>query len=493
MGRQATVPQYPQPSAFASRGEPHGLKAIWAISLVAAFLTYSFSPNPELGAVAFIALAVVLTLLWHTRDVPILIAISAFQFLQIAMAIWIADFYGVPVGEEFQATSIGTAVLLSLGGLVAQAAGMYASTARMNMPVLFGRDLGHEELSIRRIFLAYLIAVPVTVLASQYTFVFGGLSQIILALLSVKYVLLMLLLLTVVLQQRSYGLLLAATGIELLIGAGGFFSGGFMNALLILLLALGCFVRRISVERLLLVLSASAVTLVIATAWTAVKPEYRRILNQDSGDQFVAIAWAEAIGELGTLLARVDGQAMVAGVDALARRVSYVEIFGDVIDYVPHSIPHEDGRLWLDAIRRVVQPRLLFENKKIIDDIEQTAIYTGWNISPDMSRDTSISIGYFGESYIDFGKIGMLCPLFLVGFMWGGIYRRFVEARPVGILGIAIATAILMSVGINFGNSAAKLFGWTVTVTLVMLLLQRFGSPMIVRLLKDPVRPGRQW
>src|SRR4029077_6417558 len=102
------------------------------------------------------------------------------------------------------------------------------------------------------------------------------------------------------------------------------------------------------------------------------------------------------------------------GMDALIMRISYVNFFALATENVPGRIPYENGALWRGSVVHMFMPRVLFPEKPILDDSERTRTYTGMNVAGS-EQDTSIGIGYVGESYIDFGPIGMFIPIFLLG------------------------------------------------------------------------------
>src|SRR5207244_1025318 len=111
------------------------------------------------------------------------------------------------------------------------------------------------------------------------------------------------------------------------------------------------------------------------------------------------------------------------------------------MDNVPARIPHENGGLWLAAVEHVLRPRLFFPDKAEIDDSKRTNYYAGVRVGTS-DKGTSIGIGYIGESYIDFGVIGMFAPILALGAFYGFIYRFFAQGlRPI-LIGFSIASAI---------------------------------------------------
>ena len=117
---------------------------------------------------------------------------------------------------------------------------------------------------------------------------------------------------------------------------------------------------------------------------------------------------------------------------------------------------------------------LFFPDKEVIDDLVRTNLYTGGVAG--ISEGTSISLGYVAESYIDFGPIGMFPALFLIGLMFGRIYRgllRWTASR--GLLGMGFATGVLTGAA-ALETSFTKAFGGIAVALLVAVLLAAAGA-----------------
>jgi hypothetical protein len=95
-----------------------------------------------------------------------------------------------------------------------------------------------------------------------------------------------------------------------------------------------------------------------------------------------------------------------------------------------------------------------------------------------MDEGTSIGIGYFAESYIDFGRWIMFMPVFLLGLFCGLVYRFFVRGCREKAIGMAVASTILIFGGISVEQSSTKIIGGNVTSLLCLglatLLFARF-------------------
>jgi hypothetical protein len=191
----------------------------------------------------------------------------------------------------------------------------------------------------------------------------------------------------------------------------------------------------------------------------------------------VKVDYVTGIEKLVSLVQNLDGAAMADGFDRLIRRISYVEFFGAAIDYVPATVPHQNGALLIDAVSRPFMPRMFFPDKSVIDDTARTNYFTGGLAGE--SPGTSISLGYIAECYIDLGEMGMFAALLVIGLLYGRIYRGLMT-RPglIGPFGMGLAAAVLLTVG-SLDNSFTKVFGGVVVSLLAAWLLQKLVVPRL--------------
>ena len=99
---------------------------------------------------------------------------------------------------------------------------------------------------------------------------------------------------------------------------------------------------------------------------------------------------------------------------------------------------------------------------------------------PGEEEGTSISMGYMAESYIDFGPWGMFVPIFLLGLLWGLIYRYFTTTSKIKIFGYGFATTVLIDT-LNFGSNNVKLLGGVLTGLIIMAAAMRVFVPSLNR------------
>jgi hypothetical protein len=219
--------------------------------------------------------------------------------------------------------------------------------------------------------------------------------------------------------------------------------------------------------------------------------DYREFLaNSDTANE-QAIPIERKVEKLADLVSTVTWQNFTDGMDGLIMRVSYVNFFALALENVPNRVPYENGELWKGSIMHILTPRLLFPDKPMLDDSERTRLYTGVQVSGTESN-TSIGIGYVGESYIDFGPVGMFAPICLLGVLYGFINRFFLTRTKYKLLGAALAVSVLIFNAYEIETSNIKLVGGVVSVALVSIAIYVVCGRTVANFLRrSPVREPR--
>lgn len=467
------------------RGSPReaesGSRAIaqwWSIAGIAAVVSL-FTTNGLLTAAGIIVLPLLWQLTWRRGEPPILFMACLIHWIQSFATVFQADVQGQTLQELGWEEDLQTAIWLSLCGLITLAAGM--RVALKGLPNVFSEEARYEiaEAQPQQIFKLYLGAYVISTILAPVAFVVPQITQIIVSVINVKWAFIFLLLYVALQRKTAYDLLAIAITLELLTGLVSYFSS-FSRILFVLLIVIPTASLRFTTKARIGMVAVTVAIFLFSVVWSAVKPEYRSFVNRGTGDQEVYVSSAEALGKLTELISDLDADGLARGTEALAKRVGYVDFFAATIGYVPAMVPHQNGGLWLGAILHVLQPRLLFPEKAELQDSEVTREYTGLYVAG-AEEGTSVSIGYFGESYIDFGPFGMVIPIFLVGCFWGGIYRLFMRTGQYRVLGVSIATSILVVGAFNVGLSSVKLIGGNLMAVIVMLILRRYLLEPLMR------------
>jgi hypothetical protein len=441
--------------------------------------------NPLLTAAALLALALFALLLWRPGEPPILFLVVTFQWLQVTMRVADANARGLRVNEMEASIyrPLEPAIWLGLAALVVLAVGMRFGAGRASdVQTAHTAKVEAGRLQPSRLFIAYLVLAFVGLLLTRFGWRYLGLSQVLVAVASLKAV--PLFLLTCVAFRRRTGAwyVVAAILLEVLLGLGGYFAG-FKTVFFIAFLGIMAVAPRLT-RRGILAGTAAGVTLtVLILFWTSIKASYRPFLNQGTGAQVVTVPWPDRLAFLARAARNTTPSDLVGSIEPLVERVAYVRFLADAVNYVPAVLPHSDGAIWGGAIRHILMPRILFPQKLILpSDSELTARYTGARLAGG-DQGTSISMGYVAESYVDFGFHGMWLPILLIGLLWGWMYRLILRAGGHMLLRHGFAVALFLP-SIAFETTAVKMLGGSVSSFLILYVSLSFGAGTMERWLE---------
>lgn len=431
-----------------------------------AMLWATQTANPVLTPVAIAVLSLVCVLLWRPGEPPALLFACAMQWLQAAAAIFYANFYRVSLTQAFGGDELSRATWLSLIGVLALACGMRLGLLRLRPSC--GEELEKRtgEVNVVNAFAAHIFTFALALVAVALATRIPGLSQGLRYIGTVKWIFLFILASAVLQQRRGYFLLTISMLLEVSMGLIGFFAS-FKEVFFVLLMAVLTSSVSLKGRRLLLSITVALILVVLGSLWTTVKTDYREFLNQGLRSQEVLVPVDERVGKLQDLVSGIGWQQFVEGFEVLTLRLAYVQYFALTMVNVPSSVPYADGALWGGALKHIVTPRLFFPGKPTIDDSERTSFYTGLEVAG-ADKGTSIGIGYFGESYIDFGPIFMFVPIAVLGFLYGLLYRAFVLNARWKLIGAGIATSILILGAYTIETSNVKIIGGNTTALLLL-------------------------
>jgi hypothetical protein len=447
--------------------------AVFAIVLA---VVESDGPNGSLAIASALVLVVGGALLWRPGEAPILLFIFAMQWAEASIGVFHANF----LSEDMSAYSghggsPAQAVELSLAGILVLAIGMRLGAGAPQPAVTAVARAKALEIPVEKWFRLYIIGWAVAFVGQTFAWAIPGLTQPLLALSSLKWATFyMLAFATFVDPHRSRVYFLAAFMFEFAQGVGGYFSD-FKTVFFVALLAKIATATRASVGAIVGVTVLGVILLGLGVVWTAVKSDFRAYVSGGSTAQIVTVDYEDRLAHLADLVEGLDEEKLGEAADKMMRRLSYVEFFGIVLDVVPQVVPHADGAIWLDAVTRPFMPRLFFPNKAIIADSERTNLYARG--AAGNYADTSVSLGYVAESYIDFGLDGMMAPIFLWGLVAGQIFRWLQSWRQsTGVLGLSLGIGVLWPM-MSLDSSVTKTFGAFILSTLIAWLTVKFVAP----------------
>lgn len=434
--------------------------------------------NPTVTSVGLLLPAVLFSLLWRSGHPAVLLFAIGFQWLQVITPILSANIEGVTLVQQFGGPELELAAWYSMGSLLALALGVWVVRhySGKSLPPQILKDQS-ALLDLNRLFIAYFIVSAVSVGIAYVAGFAGGLRQPILAFASIKWMPIFLLGWTTLQHRRPTGRLWIIVGIEIVVGLTGFFSTFKSILFLMIVIGIGTTIdeRRVRVGQILVY---GGLALFLAAFWQSIKADYRAYLNQGTGYQIVSVPLLDRLNYLANASVNVRPEAMADGVAEGLLRLGYIEYFAHCIRNVPATVPHENGALWGDAVAHTLMPRILFPSKQVVNISERTNKYTGLGVAG-YSQGTSISIGYPGESYIDFGPYGMYVPIFLLGCTYSWIYERFSRRKPYELAGVALASSLLVFTANQLEATNVNLFGGLITGVLAFWAIHNWVVPQL--------------
>ncbi len=447
------------------------------------------SANPYLTLMCLAVFSTLMALVWRPGEPPVLAFAIGFQWLQVSTKVFHADILDIPVASMFPVRGGDRAIWLSLAGLVVLGLGARFGILKLRTGrrVDFLREL--RALSERKLFAAYLLAFVVQLVGGRLVWYVPGLSQILLSVLNLKWFFFFLFVFVALVLKRSVIPVFFAVALEASIGFTGFFSE-FKTVFVVFLVGYLTVRSKPTLRNFRDVTAIVVLLFALAVVWMAVRSDYRQLVSGGERAQVIRLEFLERTRSMIGMLQDLDRVRLSEAAEDLAERISYVDYFARVLMRVPAVIPHEQGRLWMNAILHMARPRILFPNKPILaSDSELTMKYAGGRLSS-TEEGTSISMGYFVESYIDFGPIGMMFPIFLVGLAWGLAYRFFLTRLTWRGYAFAGVSAVLIHAN-QFEMHNVKLVGSLLMDFLVTAVFIQWVLPVFVRkFLRRRVVPG---
>lgn len=394
--------------------------------------------------------------------------ILIYHFLQVVAYVWLCIYSGKDI--NFQSPSMGKATLASLGCfLFLFGPIIYYHNKIPNIT----KEILHRHamrLSPKKILQAYIIAYFITNTLMVIALSLGGLAQITFSLANVKWALFTLFGFQATLTGRMKRTFYLVILLEFATGFFSFFSA-FKTVIFFTAIIYLTYVTRVRAKHVFITISAIFFSLVLGVMWTNIKGEYRKFLNHGSNQQVVAVSQDEAISKL----LELGGSQTQSGFDAAVKdfllRLQYTYHLGKTMDRVPSVVHYKEGANWGGTLTFVLVPRILNPNKGIYDATSKAIYYTGIRYSGARSG-ASFSLGYFADSYVDFGLQGMWFPLLALGFLYGAIYFYFVRHSTTNFLiNYAVVGAIFMEFA-AFESDCTLLLGRLLSNLVVFTLLR---------------------
>ena len=405
------------------------------------------------------------------------------QWLQAAAATLYCDLFDLPMEIAFGAPQMETAAWLSLLGVLVIAFGMRIALSSMRRGRIVARAMEADvnRWQFERVVILWLGSWMIGVLASAIGWRYPSVHQFFVPLTQVKWIFFYIMSYTALRSGRNLFALALIVMVEFFGGFLGWFSS-YKEVLLMVIIAAITTQLKLRPLQIIVIGIVGSVLLATSIFWASIKNDYRYFVSggREGAHGLVVVSVSDQFHFLHERLIRMDADRIEDGVKRLISRVSYTQLFGNTLEYTPRFEPHSKGELWLGAMKHVLMPRIIFRNKVRTDDSERARRFTGMRVAG-TEGGTSIGIGYFAESYADFGKAGMFVPLFLIGVLMGLIYDRSLLNRQSCLLGSAIGTTIIFSMLQVFAMSNMKIIGGLILLCLGFWALNGVLGAGIIR------------
>lgn len=452
----------------------------WVISFVLS-LWGLLTPNPLETIISCLIFPILFSLLWRSGEIPVLLFAVSFQSLSIITPIINANLLGMSLEQQFGGTELALSFYFSAISIVVLAIAIKIGAGKILNTNLSKINVNSSQLKPSLLAIAYLFFFIFSLVLIPLGFANPTITQIILPISSLKWFIVFLIAWTGSRQNNFKPLMYTVLVIELILGFTGFFSG-FKTIFFLLIIVSSSNIRRLKDILKPTYLLLFVAVFILTIYWQSIKSDYRSYVNLGNNTQTVEVSLSDRIDFHLNNIKDFNLEDFNSGLDSGLRRLGYLEFFSYSIRQVPSNIPYQNGRLWAEAIYHILTPRFLFPDKPSINDSDRTNEFTGIQVAG-VEQGTSISIGYMGESYIDFGFPLMIFPIFILGYYYGRSYRMLTNMSNYPLLGLAASTILILNIGIAVETSNLKIVGGSVSTLIIYFLMLKFFDKSIWRLL----------
>jgi hypothetical protein len=400
------------------------------IVILASLVGILFFGNPAYLACCLVTFYLLIYLLWRKGQPAILVFVMLNQWVQVVTYVFWMNNNGVDINQISK--HAGIAILMACLGLSLIAAILSIRLKSLKFPTLQQLTIQAMLIDEKKILILYLIS---TFFLGGLGFALGnnpGLYQILTTLGSLKWVFFMVYGYVAWINKKNRLTLAIIIVFEFTTSLYAYFSTFKEVIFYTIILALS-FIRTISFKQLISGVLVLVSVFFLLLTWTAIKSDYRKFLNQGTKQQVVTVSRSDAFDKIEEKVSSLTWKDYQRELDVFLYRAQYILHLARTMDNVPELLPHEYGRIWWDNISFVLMPRLFFPDKPIYQATVKTNKYTGYHYAG-FKDGASFSLGYFADSYIDFGYVGMFIPLSLIALFVFFIYRTLYGFNKINVL-----------------------------------------------------------
>ncbi|MGD9879790.1 MAG: hypothetical protein AB7F22_07395 [Reyranella sp.] len=412
------------------------------------------------------------------------------QWMQVFARILQAQIDGEPLGAGIHGMNVTRAYWYMLASLVVMAVAFRVTLSGLR-PASYAEAVAHVKWRPPDLIIVYIGAIAVSLVFAFAGRLVPSLFQAVDVASRLKVVALFVLCTYTLSTGQGMKFMLGAVFFEILVGFTGFFSDFRGVFIYVAVAAIASRIRWTTMSSIAAVVWVSLL-LVLALFWTAIKHDYRIYASQSDESQEIKVPLTERMAYLGDKLTSADGINWSDAAYTLLVRLAYVDIFGAVIGVQETSPESEPYRQWGEALGHVFQPRFLFPEKPQLLDSDVYMRLARGDPAEHARTGTSISVGYMGENFADFGFPGMLFGIAFLGVMLGLVTRLFMASH----LPLMVREGIVMGFVFSMARdgvevSLPKVLGGMFMFFLVFSLIARFGFPIVVRWLDTRAAEAR--
>ncbi len=408
--------------------------------------------------------------------------IFIYHFLQIISGVWQATYLANDI--DYRSDNMGIATIISLIGLLIMCLPVIYYQNKIPKLNLETLKKYADKLSINKTYYAYVIVFFVTGSLNGIRFLLPGYTQFIISIVNLKWFFFILFGFLCLLKNKRKREFYFFIALEFVLGFYSFFSD-FKTVLFFVAVLYLSLLSRITIKKMAIASTIAIIGFLGATIWTTIKVDYRIFLNQGSVSQSVEVSQNEALSKLYEITNTKGTKVTSSATEKFLDRLQGTFHLAKTMDRVPDIIPYKLGNNWGETFAYVFTPRLFNPNKAQMNSSEKASKYTGIQYAG-REQGTAFSLGYFADSYIDFGLLGMLLPLFLIGLLFGFTYFYFLRNPSSNyIFNYSVVCALYMRF-FAFEMDSIFFIGSLFTDLLTYFLLSKLFFPWLYRFLSAP-------
>jgi hypothetical protein len=387
---------------------------------------------------------------------PVLALAFTLQWITVCIGLYYVNLTGRPL-QATLSSDYQPMVLIGLGCLIALMAGLWVGQWLISLTKPLEGVRPAYALTFKSLVICYVAGTAVAGGIHQFAWSFPSITQAIIAISFIRLGLLYLVLRRLVANDQ-WAVMAGVLTVEIGLGVTGFHAG-FREPLIMAVLA---FLERFDRRNVRHWASLGVLFVamgMLGVAWMSVRVDYRERYLADEAFSQNRGARLDSLTAATRHWATQDKGELYANIDIFIDRLWAIYYPALAVSRVPDVIPHTGGKLMLDTLQFVFEPRIFFPDKPDVgSDSELVRKYSGVYVAGEESS-TDIAFGYAAESYIDFGVPLMFIPMFIwgafMGIVYGGIFKYY-RHRDIAV---SIATVICWLTLYLFERSWAKTIG----------------------------------